>query len=161
MKKITVRQTKLLSKKMMGAFLIQLLTCPVLLAYTGSAKGSSLAEAHVTLIPESNTNPLSTLTPFNGMTAGVKGNLVPNYGVNGVNGMVADVTVSGTVVDGNGEPIPGATVSVQGTTTGTATDIDGRYSLVVPEGSILVFSFIGYVTQPVALEGRTVIDVVL
>ena len=74
---------------------------------------------------------------------------------------VQDVTVSGTVTDANGEPIPGVTVSVPGTTTGTATDLDGRFTLAVPEGSTLVFSFIGYESQSIAMGGRSVVDVVL
>src|SRR5690554_454534 len=48
-----------------------------------------------------------------------------------------DVTVSGTVTDANGDPMPGVTVSVPGTTIGTATDLDGNYTLSVPEGSTL------------------------
>src|SRR5690606_9236488 len=52
-----------------------------------------------------------------------------------------DVTVTGTVVDQNGESLPGVTVSVQGTTVGTSTDINGNYSITVPEGATLVFSF--------------------
>ena len=74
---------------------------------------------------------------------------------------LAEATVSGRVSDSNSEPIPGVTVSVQGTTTGTATDMDGRYSIIVPDGSTLVFSFIGFETQTLLVAGRTVIDVVL
>ena len=74
---------------------------------------------------------------------------------------VVDVTVSGTVTDANGEPIPGATVSLTGTSVGTATDLEGKYTLTVPEGSTLVFSFIGFETQTIAIGGRSVIDVVL
>src|SRR5690606_8336355 len=48
-----------------------------------------------------------------------------------------EVTISGTVVDQNGDPIPGATISVPGTGIGTATDLDGKYTLSVPEGSTL------------------------
>src|SRR5690606_2226582 len=61
--------------------------------------------------------------------------------------IVVDVTVTGTVTDDTGKPTPGVTVSVPGTTIGTATDINGNYSLNVPEGSTLVFSFIGFETQ--------------
>ena len=72
-----------------------------------------------------------------------------------------DMTVTGTVVDQNGDPIPGATVSVPGTGVGTATDMDGKYSLSVPEGATLVFSFIGFVSQSVAVGNNSVIDVIL
>jgi TonB-linked SusC/RagA family outer membrane protein len=72
-----------------------------------------------------------------------------------------DVTVTGIVTDTNGQPIPGATISIPGTTTGTATDLVGRYALTVPEGSTLVFSFIGYETQSIVVGTRTVVDVVL
>src|SRR5690606_9572124 len=72
-----------------------------------------------------------------------------------------DVSVRGTVRDSSGEPIPGVTVSVQGATIGTATDLDGSYSLVVPDGATLIFSFIGFESQLVAVGSQTVIDVVL
>src|SRR5690606_24400962 len=74
---------------------------------------------------------------------------------------LVDVTVTGTVTDAQGEPIPGVTVSVPGTGIGTATDIDGRYSLTVPEGSSLVFSFIGYESQTIAIGDQSVINVTL
>jgi TonB-linked SusC/RagA family outer membrane protein len=72
-----------------------------------------------------------------------------------------EVSISGTVTDTNGEPIPGVTVSAEGTTVGTATAIDGKYSLSVPEGAVLVFSFIGFETQRINIGGRSVIDVTL
>src|SRR5690554_3826396 len=75
--------------------------------------------------------------------------------------VLREVTITGTVTDQNGAPIPGVTVSVPGTTIGTATDLDGGYSLSVPEGSTLVFSFIGFETQSVSVGERSVIDVVL
>jgi TonB-linked SusC/RagA family outer membrane protein len=74
---------------------------------------------------------------------------------------VQDVTISGTVTDTNGEPIPGVTVSVPGTTVGTATDLDGNYTLSVPEGSTLVFSFIGFETQSISIGDQSLIDVTL
>ena len=57
-----------------------------------------------------------------------------------------EVTVSGTVVDENGEPILGAGVVVKGTTTGTTADLDGRFSLTVPAGSVLQFISVGFET---------------
>ena len=53
-------------------------------------------------------------------------------------------TVTGSVVDEAGEPIIGATIMVAGTTTGTVTDIDGKFSLPVPEKGKLTISYIGY-----------------
>ena len=73
----------------------------------------------------------------------------------------AEVTVSGTVTDANGEPIPGVTVSVPGTTIGTATDLEGRYTISVPDGSTLVFSFIGFETQSVQVGDQSLIDITL
>jgi TonB-linked SusC/RagA family outer membrane protein len=71
--------------------------------------------------------------------------------------------VSGTVTSAeDGEPVPGATVLVKGTTVGAATDVNGRYSLSIPDnGTVLVFSFIGMATQEVPIANRTVIDVVM
>lgn len=74
---------------------------------------------------------------------------------------LADVTITGTVKDANGEPIPGVTILLPGTTTGTTTDLDGKYSISVPEGSNLVFSFIGFETQKIPINDKSVIDVVL
>lgn len=60
----------------------------------------------------------------------------------------ATIKVTGQVVDENGETIPGANVAVKGQTgIGTVTDLDGKFTLDVPQGSVLVISFIGYVTQ--------------
>lgn len=75
--------------------------------------------------------------------------------------MLNDVTITGTITDPDGEPIPGATVSVPGTGIGTATDIDGKYALTVPEGSTLVFSFIGFESQSIEIGDQSIIDVSL
>src|SRR5690606_35663607 len=72
-----------------------------------------------------------------------------------------DMEVSGTISDTEGEPLPGVTVSVQGGTTGTATDLNGRYRLSVPQNASLVFSFIGFESQVLPVGDRSVIDVVL
>ena len=74
----------------------------------------------------------------------------------------ADVVVKGQVLDAKGEPVPGVTVVVQGTTNGTTTDIGGNYTLSLPDASgTLVFSSIGFVKQEVALQGRTQVNITL
>jgi TonB-linked SusC/RagA family outer membrane protein len=70
--------------------------------------------------------------------------------------------VTGKVTDDTGEPLPGVSILVKGTTTGTVTDVDGSYRLVLPddiEDPVLVFSFVGYATKEVPVDGRSVIDV--
>ncbi|MBO3269972.1 SusC/RagA family TonB-linked outer membrane protein [Hymenobacter defluvii] len=67
----------------------------------------------------------------------------------------ADVPVSGRVTQPNGQGLPGVTVVVKGTTTGTTTDADGNFSLTVPQGSVLSFSFIGYNPQEVTVQEAT------
>ncbi|NJN24654.1 MAG: SusC/RagA family TonB-linked outer membrane protein [Cyclobacteriaceae bacterium] len=70
--------------------------------------------------------------------------------------------VTGKVAEtGTGDPIPGANVVVKGTSNGTVTDIDGKYSLSVPEDAILTFSFVGFVSEEVAVGNQSVIDVSL
>lgn len=70
------------------------------------------------------------------------------------------LTVAGAVRDETNSPLPGVNVVVKGTTGGTITDGDGRYSVTVPNGSaVLVFTFIGYADQEVTVGGRTQIDV--
>lgn len=70
--------------------------------------------------------------------------------------------VTGTVKDGSsGEPLPGVSIVVKGTTNGTITDFNGNYSLKVSEGDMLVFSFIGYVTQEVTVGEAKVINISL
>lgn len=73
----------------------------------------------------------------------------------------ADINVSGVVKDGTGQPLPGVTVLVKGTTTGTVTELDGSYTLSAPEGAVLVFSFVGYVVQEINVGNQSVIDVTL
>ncbi|MDR0756633.1 MAG: carboxypeptidase-like regulatory domain-containing protein, partial [Tannerella sp.] len=64
--------------------------------------------------------------------------------------LLQSVSVTGTVTDETGETIPGVNVSVKGTTIGTITDADGRFSLDVPNAaSVLVISYIGYATQEI------------
>ncbi len=69
--------------------------------------------------------------------------------------------VSGTVTDIEGIPLPGATVVVKGTTTGTTADFDGNYSVEAPSNGTLVFSYIGYKRTEVPVDGRSTVSVSL
>ncbi|AJR02473.1 SusC/RagA family TonB-linked outer membrane protein [Siansivirga zeaxanthinifaciens] len=70
-------------------------------------------------------------------------------------------TISGTVSDPSGLPLPGATVLVKGTTSGTSTDFDGRYSIKAKQGATLVFSFVGYSTKEIAVGTSNSINVTM
>ncbi|MFK7904316.1 MAG: SusC/RagA family TonB-linked outer membrane protein [Chitinophagales bacterium] len=70
-------------------------------------------------------------------------------------------TVSGTVTSTDGEPLYGVNVVVKGTTTGTTTDFDGKYSLDVPDDATLVFSYIGFIAQEIAAAGQSTLNVKL
>lgn len=77
-------------------------------------------------------------------------------------GLSAQRTVSGVVSDSGGEPLIGANVLVKGTTVGTITDIDGSYSIVVPEGyDQLVVSYTGFATQDINLGASNIVDIQL
>lgn len=71
------------------------------------------------------------------------------------------ITVRGTVVDPSGEPLIGASILAEGTSVGTATDIDGNYAINVNPDATLVFSYVGYDPQSEAVKGRTTIDVTM
>ena len=69
--------------------------------------------------------------------------------------------VTGTVTDETGAPVIGAAVVVEGTTRGTSTDVAGSYEIAAPANANLVFTYLGYKSQTVAVSGRSVIDIVL
>jgi TonB-linked SusC/RagA family outer membrane protein len=74
----------------------------------------------------------------------------------------AQVKITGTVTDAsNQSTIPGVSISVKGASTGTITDIDGKYVIDVNAKSVLVFSFIGFTTQEISVLGKTIVDVSL
>src|SRR5690554_1720744 len=82
----------------------------------------------------------------------------------GLSALVAQTrTITGTVTGSDdGQPIPGASVFVKGTTMGTITQIDGDYTINVPQDAeVLVFSFVGMQTQEQEIAGRSVINVTL
>lgn len=71
-----------------------------------------------------------------------------------------DVSVSGTVKDEHGEILPGVGITLKGTKVSTITDVLGKYKISVPEtGGILVFTYIGFETRQVEINGRTLVDV--
>ena len=69
------------------------------------------------------------------------------------------IKISGTVVDEKGNPIPGASVIIHGTTQGVATDVKGNYTLMVKPDDVLKVSFIGYKEEVVPIEGKSKIDI--
>ena len=72
------------------------------------------------------------------------------------------ITITGTVTGADdGLSLPGVSIVVKGTTTGTASDIDGNFSLTVPEDAILVFSFVGYVSQEIPVGNQTTLNVAM
>ena len=73
----------------------------------------------------------------------------------------ANIPISGVVTEANGDPIPGTSVVVKGTTIGTATDFDGNFQLNVPEGSTLSISFVGFVTQEIEVGANRIFIIIL
>ena len=72
------------------------------------------------------------------------------------------VTVTGTVTDSQGESLPGVSVAVKGTTRGVISDIEGRFSVSVPdEKSVLVFSYVGYVTREITVGNNRILNITL
>lgn len=73
----------------------------------------------------------------------------------GKTGTATPVKITGTIVDDNNEPVIGANVSIKGTTTGTITDMDGKFSLEASKGMTLLISYIGFETQEVTIGNQT------
>lgn len=76
---------------------------------------------------------------------------------------VESVKITGKVTDQTGNPLPGVTVAIKGTSLGGATDVDGNYSIEIPSGKeiVLVFSFVGMKTREILYQGKENINVVL
>lgn len=76
--------------------------------------------------------------------------------------LMVDFTVQGKVTSAQGEPLPGVTVVLQGTTVGTSTNSDGNYTMQVPDGGgVLVFSFIGTISKEVPVSAASTVNVTL
>ena len=76
-------------------------------------------------------------------------------------GFAQNINISGVVSDESGQPLTGANIIVKGTTTGAQTDFDGNYSLSAASNATLVVSYLGFVTQEVAVNGRSSINIAL
>lgn len=70
-------------------------------------------------------------------------------------------TISGKVTDNQNLPLPGATILIKGTTSGTSADFDGKYSIIAQEGTVLVFSFVGYGNKEVTVGASNTINIKL
>jgi len=71
------------------------------------------------------------------------------------------INVRGTVKDVTGEPVIGASILLQGTTSGVVTDYDGNFSIQAPGNGTLVISYVGYITQTIAIQNRSSLEVIL
>jgi TonB-dependent starch-binding outer membrane protein SusC len=101
---------------------------------------------------------LMVLTMAFGISASAYGEDAPAFA-----DAAQQITVRGVVTErATNEPLPGTTIMVRGTTTGTVTDVDGRYTLQVPAANaVLQFSYVGFVTREIALAGQTELNVML
>ena len=106
-------------------------------------------------------SPLATLGLVFLMLVGVSINTSATQNLN--HGTVnQEGSIRGSVVDKAGGPLPGATVFLKGTTIGTTTDVDGKFTLKgIKEGDIIVFSFVGMQSQEVTIGDQTVLDIIL
>lgn len=75
--------------------------------------------------------------------------------------MFAQKKITGIVVDEKGESVIGASVSEKGTTSGTATDIDGKFSLEVKDGAVIVVSYLGFLTQEIIVNNRSDFHIIM
>ncbi|MFA6944531.1 MAG: SusC/RagA family TonB-linked outer membrane protein [Pedobacter sp.] len=79
-----------------------------------------------------------------------------------IDNSAAEIPIHGQVVDTNGETLPGVSIKIKGTMIGATTDMDGRFTINVPDNSsVLVFTYIGYQTQEITVGSRTTLNVKL
>lgn len=74
-------------------------------------------------------------------------------------GIAQQKTITGTVTDNDNLPLPGSSIVIKGTSTGTQTDFDGNYAIDANEGDVLVFSYVGYTTVEITVSSDSVINV--
>jgi len=75
--------------------------------------------------------------------------------------MLIQQSISGTVTDESGLPLPGATVLVKGTTIGTVTDLDGKFSIEVADNAIILISYVGYISKELPANGQSIFEIQL
>ena len=95
------------------------------------------------------------------LTTGVIGAAPTNSNPPATRQVVADETITGSVIDENGKGLPGVSIQIKNTTQGTSSDADGNYRIVAEKGATLVFSFIGYVKQEIAIGDQTIVNVTM
>ena len=78
-----------------------------------------------------------------------------------VGAQTGTINVRGTVTDVAGEPVIGASILLQGTTSGVVTDFDGNFSLQAPGNGTLIISYVGFINQTVSINNRNSINIVL
>ncbi len=79
-----------------------------------------------------------------------------------MNSSIQERTITGTITDENGQPMPGASVQVKGASIGAVSDFDGNYTIKAPDNATtLVFTYLGYLSQEIAIAGKSVVDVQL
>lgn len=74
----------------------------------------------------------------------------------GASSFIEAQEVTGTVLDDTSQPLPGVSIIVKGTSTGTTSDFDGNFSISASDGDVLVFSYVGFYTQEITVSGNTV-----
>ncbi|WP_345241652.1 TonB-dependent receptor [Nibrella saemangeumensis] len=120
--------------------LLQTTSAFCLLALSGYAQGSDTAPVLLARNTAATADPLAS-----------KPRTLNNLGV---------FAITGKVIDDTNQPIPGVSIVLKGTTTGTSSAADGSYKLTIPDGNgTLVYSFVGYKSQEVAVSNRSVIDI--
>ncbi|MBS1564771.1 MAG: SusC/RagA family TonB-linked outer membrane protein, partial [Bacteroidetes bacterium] len=77
------------------------------------------------------------------------------------NSAIQETKIAGRIVSGTGEPLVGVSVKVKGSSLGTQTDLDGRFTLTVPDNAVLLVSYVGYDAQEVPVAGKTDISITL
>jgi len=87
--------------------------------------------------------------------------LTPKAKENQTEAQVPAITVSGAITDEKGEALPGVTIKAKNTTTAVASDKDGNYKITVQPDAILIFTFVGYETREIPVNGRTIINTTL